>query len=60
MVLVVGMDLWKLASKLKQVRVALREWNKVVFGRTTTKIAHFEEQVERLESLAPTRMECIR
>ncbi|XP_042974814.1 uncharacterized protein LOC122306449 [Carya illinoinensis] len=44
MVPVAVKGLWKLATKLKQVRVALREWNKRVFGRTTSHIAHLEEQ----------------
>jgi len=33
MVPVVGMGLWKLAKKLKQVQLALRAWNKGVNGQ---------------------------
>ncbi|KAF5477571.1 hypothetical protein F2P56_004196 [Juglans regia] len=43
--------LFKLASKLKKLKVALREWNKRVFGRTNNQIAILEENVESLEHL---------
>ncbi|KAF5462709.1 hypothetical protein F2P56_018695 [Juglans regia] len=45
----VGTGLDNLASKLKKVNVALREWNKQVFGRTNAHIAFLEEKVEGLE-----------
>ncbi|KAF5475502.1 hypothetical protein F2P56_007302 [Juglans regia] len=45
----VGTRIVKLASKLKKVKVALREWNKWVFGRTNAHIASLEVKVERLE-----------
>ncbi|XP_035546509.1 uncharacterized protein LOC118348589 [Juglans regia] len=44
---------FKLASKLKKLKVALREWNKRVFGRTNNQIAILEEKVESLEHLLP-------
>ncbi|XP_040996123.1 uncharacterized protein LOC121242304 [Juglans microcarpa x Juglans regia] len=46
---VVGTGLLKLASRLKRVKVALREWNKQVFGRTNAHIASLEVKVEGLE-----------
>ncbi|XP_041004039.1 uncharacterized protein LOC121249397 [Juglans microcarpa x Juglans regia] len=46
---VVGTGLVKLASHLKKVKVALREWNKRVFGRTNAHIASLEENVEGIE-----------
>ncbi|XP_041024617.1 uncharacterized protein LOC121265149 [Juglans microcarpa x Juglans regia] len=46
---VVGMGLFKLANRLKRVKVALREWNKRVFGRTNAHIASLEVKVEGLE-----------
>ncbi|XP_041025280.1 uncharacterized protein LOC121265656 [Juglans microcarpa x Juglans regia] len=45
----VGTRLMKLASKLKKLKVALREWNKRVFGQTNAQIAILEEKVEGLE-----------
>ncbi|XP_035547266.1 uncharacterized protein LOC118348862 [Juglans regia] len=47
----VGTGLVKLASKLKKLKVALREWNKRVFGQTNTQIAILEEKVEGVEHL---------
>ncbi|XP_041021763.1 uncharacterized protein LOC121263023 [Juglans microcarpa x Juglans regia] len=46
---VIGMGLVILACKLKKVKVALREWNKRVFGRTNTHIESLEAKVEGLE-----------
>ncbi|XP_040987210.1 uncharacterized protein LOC121235034 [Juglans microcarpa x Juglans regia] len=46
---IVGTGHEKLASKLKKMRVALREWNKRAFGQTNTQIAILEEKVEGLE-----------
>ncbi|KAF5465372.1 hypothetical protein F2P56_015386, partial [Juglans regia] len=48
-VLVIGTGLVILACKLKKVKVALREWNKRVFGRTNTHIESLEAKVEGLE-----------
>ncbi|KAF5458831.1 hypothetical protein F2P56_022832 [Juglans regia] len=45
----VATGLMKLASKPKKFKVALREWNKRVFGQTNTQIAILEEKVEGLE-----------
>ncbi|XP_035542088.1 uncharacterized protein LOC118344796 [Juglans regia] len=46
---VIGTGLVILACKLKKVKVALREWNKRVFGRTNTHIESLEAKVEGLE-----------
>ncbi|XP_035543586.1 uncharacterized protein LOC118347673 [Juglans regia] len=46
---VVGTGLVILACKLKKVKVALREWNKRVFGRTNAHIESLEAKVEGLE-----------
>ncbi|KAF5465360.1 hypothetical protein F2P56_015376 [Juglans regia] len=48
---VIGSGLFKLATKLKKLKVALRVWNKSVFGRTNTQIAIFEDKIENLENL---------
>ncbi|XP_040999420.1 uncharacterized protein LOC121245211 [Juglans microcarpa x Juglans regia] len=48
---VTGSGLFKLTSKLKKLKVALREWNKRVFGRTNNHIAILEDKVESLEHL---------
>ncbi|KAF5471922.1 hypothetical protein F2P56_008681 [Juglans regia] len=47
--LAVGTGLLKLGSKLKKLKVTLREWKKRVFGQTNTQIAILEEKVEGLE-----------
>ncbi|KAF5447233.1 hypothetical protein F2P56_032801, partial [Juglans regia] len=47
---VIGTGLVILACKLKKVKVALREWNKRVFGRTNTHIESLKVKVEGLES----------
>ena len=48
---VIGSGLFKLATKLKKLKVALRVWNKSVFGRTNTQIAILEDKIENLENL---------
>ncbi|KAF5458666.1 hypothetical protein F2P56_022679 [Juglans regia] len=48
---VIGSGLLKLATKLKKLKVALRVWNKSVFGRTNNQIAILEYKIENLESL---------
>ncbi|KAF5458685.1 hypothetical protein F2P56_022698 [Juglans regia] len=47
---VVGHGLLKLAVKLKNTNVALREWNKQIFGRTTMHINSLESHIEKLEN----------
>lgn len=37
-------------AKLKKTKVAVREWNKKVFGRTNEKIDMLEIQVETLQN----------
>ncbi|KAF5481740.1 hypothetical protein F2P56_002370 [Juglans regia] len=46
---VVGQDLTKLAMKLKKTKVALREWNKHIFGHTTMHINALERHIEELD-----------
>ncbi|XP_042950186.1 uncharacterized protein LOC122282294 [Carya illinoinensis] len=41
--------LMKLVAKLKRVRVALKAWNKVVFGWTSGHIQELEDRIERLD-----------
>ncbi|KAF5447259.1 hypothetical protein F2P56_032827 [Juglans regia] len=38
-----GSGLFRLASKLKRLRAALKTWNKLVFGRTQLHISELEE-----------------
>ncbi|KAG2684189.1 hypothetical protein I3760_10G065300 [Carya illinoinensis] len=45
-----GFGLHKFSSKLKRVKVALREWNQRVFGRTTVIIKDLESRIERLDN----------
>ncbi|KAF5468243.1 hypothetical protein F2P56_012410 [Juglans regia] len=47
---VVGQGLTKLAIKLKNTKVALREWNKQIFGHTTMHITALERHIEELEN----------
>ncbi|KAF5449999.1 hypothetical protein F2P56_030387 [Juglans regia] len=47
---VVGHGLTKLAVKLKNTKVALREWNKHIFGHTTMHINSLESHIEELEN----------
>ncbi|XP_035542106.1 uncharacterized protein LOC108997796 [Juglans regia] len=46
---VVGQGLSKLAMKLKKTKVALREWNKHIFGHTTKHINALERHIEELD-----------
>ncbi|KAF5475771.1 hypothetical protein F2P56_007541 [Juglans regia] len=46
--LVTGMGLF--IAKLKKTKVVLREWNRVVFGRTNVKIDLLENQIEEVEN----------
>ncbi|KAG2696272.1 hypothetical protein I3760_07G050900 [Carya illinoinensis] len=44
------MGLQGLATKLKKVKVVLKDWNRRVFGHTETKIQEFENKIEQLDS----------
>ncbi|XP_042964656.1 uncharacterized protein LOC122298876 [Carya illinoinensis] len=39
-----------LATKLKKVKVVLKDWNRRVFGHTEMKIQEFENKIEQLDS----------
>ncbi|KAF5458875.1 hypothetical protein F2P56_022870, partial [Juglans regia] len=45
-----GNGLWKLACKLKKLRVALKKWNVNVFGWTHTHIDQLEKEIVDLDS----------
>ncbi|KAF5473280.1 hypothetical protein F2P56_009904 [Juglans regia] len=45
-----GSGLFRLANKLKRLRVALKTWNKMVFGRTNLHISELEERIQGIES----------
>ncbi|KAF5442560.1 hypothetical protein F2P56_035204 [Juglans regia] len=45
-----GTGLWKLACKLKKLRVALKQWNVNVFGWTHTHIDQLEKEIVDLDS----------
>ncbi|XP_042939487.1 uncharacterized protein LOC122274516 [Carya illinoinensis] len=53
----VGGVVMKLVAKLKRVRVALKGWNKVVFGWTGGHIQELEARIERLEEQLQVRYE---
>ncbi|KAG2721076.1 hypothetical protein I3760_02G064700 [Carya illinoinensis] len=44
------MGLRGLATKLKRVKIVLKDWNHRVFGHTKTKIQELESKIEQLES----------
>lgn len=44
-----GDDLFTLAGKLKRLKVALRTWNKDVFGKVEENIRALKERVEVLD-----------
>ncbi|XP_042973037.1 uncharacterized protein LOC122304836 [Carya illinoinensis] len=44
------MGLPGLATKLKKVKIVLKDWNRRIFGHTETKIQDLETQIEQLES----------
>ncbi|KAF5451149.1 hypothetical protein F2P56_031438, partial [Juglans regia] len=46
----IGVGLNKLSSKLKRVKIILRDWNFRVFGKTTAIIHELEQRIDRLES----------
>ncbi|XP_035540286.1 uncharacterized protein LOC118344249 [Juglans regia] len=46
-----GNGLWKLACKLKELRVALKKWNVNVFGWTHTHIDQLEKEIVDLDSI---------
>ncbi|KAF5461902.1 hypothetical protein F2P56_017962 [Juglans regia] len=45
-----GYGLVNLSFKLKKIKVALKEWNKRVFGKTDTIIKELEDRIETLDS----------
>ncbi|XP_042964017.1 uncharacterized protein LOC122298309 [Carya illinoinensis] len=45
-----GAGLFKLSSKLKRLKVALRDWNQRVFGRTDVIIKELEQRIDRIEN----------
>ncbi|XP_040997575.1 uncharacterized protein LOC121243514 [Juglans microcarpa x Juglans regia] len=45
-----GNGLWWLAGKLKKLKIALKVWNKEVFGWTQVHIQNLEKELEGLES----------
>ncbi|XP_042972834.1 uncharacterized protein LOC122304641 [Carya illinoinensis] len=53
----VGGALMKMVAKLKRVRVALKAWNKVVFGWTSGHIQELESRIERLDEQLQVRYE---
>ncbi|XP_042950383.1 uncharacterized protein LOC122282502 [Carya illinoinensis] len=52
-----GCALRKMVAKLKRVRVALKAWNKVVFGWTSGHIQELEARIERLDEQLQVRYE---
>lgn len=44
-----GSRFYSIVSKLKRLKVALRSWNKQIFGRTKTNIAKLEARIKGLE-----------
>ncbi|KAF5451734.1 hypothetical protein F2P56_026814 [Juglans regia] len=46
----VSMGFFGLATKLKKIKVVLKEWNRWVFGRTELNIQALETQIDHLES----------
>ncbi|XP_042941234.1 uncharacterized protein LOC122275951 [Carya illinoinensis] len=44
------MGLQGLTTKLKKVKIVLKDWNRRVFGHTETKIQEFENKIEQLDS----------
>ncbi|XP_042950232.1 uncharacterized protein LOC122282338 [Carya illinoinensis] len=53
----VGGALMKMVAKLKRVSVALKAWNKVVFGWTSGHIQELEARIERLDEQLQVRYE---
>ncbi|XP_041004025.1 uncharacterized protein LOC121249384 [Juglans microcarpa x Juglans regia] len=53
----VGSGLMKLAAKLKRVKVALKGWNKEVFGWTIGHIQELEKRIEWVEEKLQMRYE---
>ncbi|XP_041021210.1 uncharacterized protein LOC121262689 [Juglans microcarpa x Juglans regia] len=46
----IGLGLFRLASKLKQLKIALKVWNKHVFRRMQVHIEELESRIERIEA----------
>ncbi|KAG2684878.1 hypothetical protein I3760_10G096300 [Carya illinoinensis] len=44
-----GSRLYRLVTKLRRLKIALRSWNKHIFGRMDTHIAVLEDRIKGLE-----------